>query len=509
MDDQVGEQFGDYRLIRRLGGGSFGDVYLAEHIKDKTQVAVKVLNTDEEDIAAYINEIRALFRLRHENIVPLLDFGIKQKIPFFVMAYASNGTLRQFRGKKIPLNNVVNLVRQIAEALQYAHDKRIIHRDVKPENVLLGPQFQVWLSDFGIAGVAHSLNSLDKNQKKVGTLAYMAPEQAEGEPVRASDQYSLGIMAYEWICGNRPLDHRTDDPPPLREFVPDLPAAVEEVILTALAKNPKQRFGSVRAFATALEQAARVPTIPPSVETKQNDKREVKVEPINSPPEVKNVPVPLALPVSSSSVVEPLDEKRTLGLDEPEPSIAPGRVDKVESKLAINDEPVMRQVDSSEHVEHPDEDNAKKNLPLFNRRPKSVLNASAPAPLESFHEAVLPPPQPFAVPIPPLSVPSPIVAVSSNDDDKRMKPLLPMLPLEQGVTAEDNVLTTEQHAFQQQNYQRLYAALAQLAPDQQQLIQLRYGKGMRLVAIAELLGKTEDSVREMLAAILHQLHTIL
>ena len=105
MVDHVGEQFGDYRLIRRLGGGSFGDVYLAEHSKDKTQVAVKVLSallTNEEDVRNYINEIRALFLLHHPNIVPLSDFGVEQTVPFLVMPYTPNGTLHRPRGTRFP-----------------------------------------------------------------------------------------------------------------------------------------------------------------------------------------------------------------------------------------------------------------------------------------------------------------------------------------------------------------------------------------------------------------------
>jgi serine/threonine protein kinase len=266
MSERVGEQFGEYRLARKLGGGTFGDVYLGEHCSDNTPAAVKILQarlTNSEDLKDYINEIRSLFRLQHPNIVPLLDFGIERDTPFLIMAYAPNGTLRQPKGMCLPLDIIVNYIQQIAEALQCAHDRKLIHRDVKPDNLLLGPGFQVWLSDFGIVSIAHSSRSLN-TQGGAGTIPYMAPEQILGKPRLASDQYALGIIAYEWICGSRPfngtaieiaMQHAQAQPPSLREHVPTLTPAIEEVVLKALAKDPKDRFTSVREFAEALAGA--------------------------------------------------------------------------------------------------------------------------------------------------------------------------------------------------------------------------------------------------------------
>src|SRR5579859_1648765 len=266
MSERVGEQFGDYRLVRRLGGGTFGDVYLGEHTSNKTPAAVKVLQarlTNSEDLKDYINEIRSLFRLQHPNIVPLLDFGIERDTPFLIMAYAPNGTLRQPKGTRLSLDTIVAYMRQIAEALQHAHDLKLIHRDVKPDNILSSPNGQVWLSDFGIVSIAHSSRSLN-TQDGAGTIPYMAPEQILGKPRLASDQYALGIITYEWICGSRPfngtaieiaMQHAQAQPPSLREQVPALTPAVEQVVLRALAKDPKDRFASVREFAEALAVA--------------------------------------------------------------------------------------------------------------------------------------------------------------------------------------------------------------------------------------------------------------
>jgi peptide/nickel transport system substrate-binding protein len=150
--------------------------------------------------------------------------------------------------------------------LQYAHERKFIHRDVKPENMLLGRQQEVLLSDFGLAALAHSSGSLS-TQEAVGTLPYMAPEQIEGHPRAASDQYALGVVVYEWLCGARPFEgsltevmvqHLTMPPPPLHEKVATIPREIEQVVLRVLAKDPKARFASVQSFATALERAGQL-----------------------------------------------------------------------------------------------------------------------------------------------------------------------------------------------------------------------------------------------------------
>ena len=266
--DQVGQRFGDYWLRRRLGGGGFGDVYLGEHVQTKSLAAVKVLHirlTRSEDLRAFINEVRT-FRLQHPHIVRVLDVGIaSDETPFLVMAYAPNGTLRDQhpKGTRLLLSTVLAYVVPLASALQYAHDLHVVHRDVKPENMLLGVGEVLWLSDFGIATVAHSTGSLT-TEGMGGTLPYMAPEQIQGRPRPQSDQYALAIVVYEWLTGTWPfrgtpieiaMQHQMTPPPALRIQVPELAPEVEHVVLTALAKEPKQRFASVLDFARAFEQA--------------------------------------------------------------------------------------------------------------------------------------------------------------------------------------------------------------------------------------------------------------
>lgn len=266
-----GQPLGHYKLTRLLGRGGFADVYLGEHIHLNTQVAVKILHTRlaEEDIQAFKREAQMVARLMHPHIVRVLDFGVEEAMPYLVMDYAPDGTLRQAfkKGQRIPLPTIVPLIKQAAEALFYAHNQRVIHRDIKPENMLLGRNREMLLSDFGIALVQQS-SRLQSTQNIAGTIAYMAPEQISAHPRPASDQYSLGIVAYEWLCGSRPfqgsyteiaIKHSMVPPPPLRSYLPELAPAVEQVIMRALSKDPDQRFPDVRGFAQALEQAAQQP----------------------------------------------------------------------------------------------------------------------------------------------------------------------------------------------------------------------------------------------------------
>lgn len=274
MADRTGQKIDNYRLLRLLGQGTFGEVYLAEHQHKRTIVAVKMLTMQfsPEMVEDFLRETRVLFLLRHPHIVPLLDFGLENQTPFLVVEYAPNGTLRQRhrQGERVPLSIVNAYVQQAALALQYAHEQRLIHRDVNPQNMLLGQKGQVLLSDFGVAAIVHSERSVPI-QGITGTISYMAPEQLQGKPGPASDQYALAVCAYEWLCGSRPFtgstveivtQHLSATPERPRNTVPNLPAQVEEIVLQALAKDPGQRFPSIASFAAALQQASQLATGP-------------------------------------------------------------------------------------------------------------------------------------------------------------------------------------------------------------------------------------------------------
>ena len=266
--ERIGQRLGNYQLVRLLGEGGFAEVYLGEHLHLKTQAAVKLLHTrlSHDDIEGFRREAQVIAQLIHPHIVRVLDFGVEGNAPYLVMDFAPYGTLRNRhpKGARVPLYYVTAYVRQVADALYYAHSQRLIHRDIKPENMLVGRNNEILLSDFGIA-LASQSSSYQNTQDVAGTIAYMAPEQIQAHPRPASDQYSLGIVVYEWLTGNRPFQgtyteiavkHTMVPPPPLREQFLDLPQAVEDVVMRALQKDPRQRFEDVHAFAIALEQAS-------------------------------------------------------------------------------------------------------------------------------------------------------------------------------------------------------------------------------------------------------------
>ncbi|HEX6779539.1 MAG TPA: protein kinase, partial [Ktedonobacterales bacterium] len=270
MANRVGQQLGSYRLLRLLGTGGFAEVYLGEHIHLKSQAAIKVLHASlaKEQQQDFLAEAQTVARLKHPHIVGVLEFGIEGSTPYLVMDFAPYGTLRTRypRGERLPLPILLSSVRQMADALAYAHEHQVVHRDIKPENMLIDAQGQIVLSDFGIATVAHSSRS-QSIEEVVGTVFYMAPEQLMGKPRPASDQYALGVVTYEWLTGKLPFQgsfaeaasqQLFEQPPSLRGIVPSLSPALEEVVLTALAKDPKARFASVQDFAAALERASQV-----------------------------------------------------------------------------------------------------------------------------------------------------------------------------------------------------------------------------------------------------------
>ena len=280
MQDLVGQQLGNYRLTALLGKGGFARVYLGEHIflGNQAKAAIKVLNEtklSDEDRQNFITEARTIRKLNHPHIVKLLEFGIELSqyvdgsIPYLVMDYAPEGTLRNRHPLKsvVPIQQIVSYVDQVADGLQYAHDQGTVHRDLKPENMLVFGSREIVLSDFGIAVTSFdSQNHRLANDGVVqGTFAYIAPERFMGTTRRASDQYSLGIVVYEWLTGVHPFkgaseqliyNHIHTPPPPLYGAYPHISQEIEKVVMKALAKDSEQRFPSVKDFAQALSHAA-------------------------------------------------------------------------------------------------------------------------------------------------------------------------------------------------------------------------------------------------------------
>lgn len=313
-DARVGQQLGHYRLVHRVGEGGFAEVYMGEHIHLDRQAAIKVLHTQltQDDIEKFREEARTIARLEHPNIVPVLDFGVDNRTPYLVLSYAVNGSVRQRfpKGSRVPLATIVSYVKQVAAALQYAHDAKLIHRDVKPENMLLGKQQEILLSDFGIAVMAQS-SRYQNPQDMAGTMTYMAPEQIQGKARPASDQYSLGIVVYEWLTGQRPFhgslteligQHISTPPPSILKIVPTLHSTVETVVMKALAKDPKDRYARIVDFTLAFEQACK--NAPPQTPAATPFKAPIEKSPetrVVAPSEVYQ-----ALPASERVIAPPI-----------------------------------------------------------------------------------------------------------------------------------------------------------------------------------------------------------
>ena len=264
----LGQYIGGCRVVRLLGQGNSSEVYLGEHPGFAQPVAVKLLHawTGERDMQRFLTQAAMLSKLDHPHIIRIYDFGLTDDdVPYLVMSYVPCGTLRQRypRGTRLLLAEVVAYVGQIADALQYVHEHQLVHRDIKPQNMLLTDQNKIILNDFGTATISYSLvpNAVDFE----GTVLYAAPEQLEGRSLRASDQYALAIMTHELLSGSWPFTgsfeevarkHLSELPPTLRAKGIAVSLLIEETLQRALAKDPACRYASIQDFANTLADAS-------------------------------------------------------------------------------------------------------------------------------------------------------------------------------------------------------------------------------------------------------------
>ncbi|MFL5699463.1 MAG: serine/threonine protein kinase [Ktedonobacteraceae bacterium] len=302
-----GIQLGQYRLIRLLGSGGMGEVYLAEDARINQQVAIKVSRTDaasypnsditRDAVRLFQREARAIARLDHPHILPLFSYGEENvngiSLTYIVMPFRREGSLANWLQEHssaglLSPQDVAYFIIQAAEALQYAHNNQIVHQDVKPSNFLIRTNPEnpnrpdLLLADFGIARLSSATTSVSHSIR--GTPAYMAPEQWSGDPVLATDQYALAVMAYELLTGRPPFQgspmrmmylHANALPQAPSTHNSRLSTTIDVVIVRALAKNPAERFPSIAAFADAYQQASqtddsstvvRSPNVPPSID---------------------------------------------------------------------------------------------------------------------------------------------------------------------------------------------------------------------------------------------------
>ncbi|PJF32087.1 MAG: hypothetical protein CUN51_00210 [Candidatus Thermofonsia Clade 1 bacterium] len=272
MFDLVGKTLGSYTLNALIGRGGMATVYRARQQTVNREVAIKVMNEraepDSPEYQRFVREVQIIANLEHLHILPIYDYGQVEGFPYIVMRYLEGGSLNsRIRAKTLTLADVERLTSQIASALDYAHAKGVIHRDMKPHNVLLDAQGNAYLCDFGIAKLTGS-QGLTRTGEAVGTPSYMSPEQWQGLLITPqSDIYALGAMLFEMLTGEPPFQaenvfslmykHLNDLPPLLGAYRTDLPPAVDSVIQRALAKLPADRFGTANALAQAFSEALR------------------------------------------------------------------------------------------------------------------------------------------------------------------------------------------------------------------------------------------------------------
>jgi len=280
-----GLRLGHYRLLRLIGSGGMGEVYLAEDPRLHRQIAIKVIRAEstaypgtlesQEAARLFQREARAIAMLDHHYNLPLFDYGEEKvnsiEYTFLVMPFRQEGSLANWlrqHGNQFNLEDGGHFIQHAASALQYAHNHAIIHQDVKPSNFLIRTnpdnpgRPDLLLTDFGVAKLSTATSSISHSVR--GTPTYMAPEQWSGDPVPATDQYALAVMAYEMLAGRPPFQgppmrmmylHTSELPLPASTLNPRISHEIDAVLLKALAKNPRDRFASISAFAQVLQQA--------------------------------------------------------------------------------------------------------------------------------------------------------------------------------------------------------------------------------------------------------------
>ena len=285
MDNLIGKKLdGLYEVKELIGSGGMANVYKAVMLGRNgpvpagTVVAVKVLRQeythDPELVRRFKNESKAISLLNHLNIVKVYDVSVNDQLQYIVMEYVDGMTLREYlneRGGKLTSRETVHFISQILKALEHAHANGVVHRDIKPQNIMLLDNGQLRMMDFGIARISRAENQL-LSGKTMGSVHYISPEQAKGDETDCtSDIYSVGVMMYEMLSGQLPFDAEdavevaikqiSDQPKSLHEIAPQVPAALVEITEKAMAKLPQNRYASAREMLDALDTYVQNPSV--------------------------------------------------------------------------------------------------------------------------------------------------------------------------------------------------------------------------------------------------------
>ena len=267
-DELIGKTLGQYTILEEAGRGGMATVYLAKQTSMNRSVAIKVLPPhflhDPSFLERFKREVEVISQLEHPHILPIYDYGEAEGMPYIAMRFLGGGSMAQMIRRGVPdLEELIRPMRQISQALDYAHMQGIIHRDLKPGNIMLDENGNAYLSDFGIARV---MGSDLTGSAIIGTPAYMSPEQANGMGIDGrSDIYSLGVVLFELITGREPyqaetpmallLKHLNEPMPPARDFRDGVPDSVEHVLEKSTAKDPDERYSSAKEMSDGFEQA--------------------------------------------------------------------------------------------------------------------------------------------------------------------------------------------------------------------------------------------------------------
>jgi serine/threonine-protein kinase len=276
-EELIGKLVGGYEIIEIVGRGGMAVVYRAHQVSMNRKVALKVLPrhflNDDTYLQRFHREVKIVSTLEHRSIVPVYDYGEYNGQPYIAMRYMAGGSLEdRLKNGAMSLEHILAILDQIAPALDFAHRKDILHRDLKPSNILLDDGGGAYITDFGIARILGETGGTITTQGVVGTPSYMSPEQAQAKPMDGrSDVYALGVMLFEMATGRRPFESDTpysiavmqvtEKPPQPRRYNPALSAAIEQVILTALRKNPHERYANAAELVAALRQAHEDPAL--------------------------------------------------------------------------------------------------------------------------------------------------------------------------------------------------------------------------------------------------------
>ncbi len=278
MDNFLGKRLdGRYEILELIGVGGMANVYKAYDRLEDSIVAVKILReeflTNEEFVRRFKNESKAISMLSHPNIVKVYDVNFSDNIQCIVMEYIDGITLKEYieRQKKLTWKDAVHFTTQVLKALQHAHSRGIVHRDIKPQNIMLLPDGSIKVMDFGIARFSRS-ETRTITDKAIGSVHYISPEQAKGDVTDAkADIYSTGVMLYEMLTGRLPFESDSpvsvaikqisDQPTGLREIDPNIPEGLEEITFKAMAKNPSDRYQSAQRMLDDIEEFKKNPSI--------------------------------------------------------------------------------------------------------------------------------------------------------------------------------------------------------------------------------------------------------